>query len=168
MMNLSLKQFVPSDICLKCDGCCRYKDANSIWRPKLGRQDIQKLEILKTDSQSLCSDGRLATFPSKGGNHICRFLHVQDNTCRVYVKRPFECLLYPFILSKTKDVIGVYAHLSCPFVGGHQHQAAFDDYAVYLKDLLKQDPMREFLASNRDMFHDYSPQAMELLHVFDL
>ena len=43
MTEVSLKQFVPSEVCLKCNGCCRYKQADSVWRPKLGQKDQRHL-----------------------------------------------------------------------------------------------------------------------------
>ena len=120
---MSLKQFVPSDVCLKCDGCCRYKQADSVWRPKLGQDDQQHLGTAEDYVKAV----------GVGAKYFCRFLKWVDNTCGVYAKRPFECSLYPFILSQTHDDLRVYVHLSCPFVQDHQPTRDFDDYVEYLK-----------------------------------
>ena len=167
MTDLSLKQFVPSEVCLKCDGCCRYKEANSAWRPKLGASDQESLAALITAGDVLDSQGYIKTIQTCG-EHFCRFLNQGDNTCGIYTKRPFECSLYPFILSQTPDAVKLYVHLSCPYVQDHLHRANFDAYVAYLKEFFRREDIRGFLSHNKAMFHDYSPYASELLHLFDL
>ena len=167
MTELSLKQFVPSETCLKCDGCCRYKEADSAWRPKLGVSDQVNLAALITAHDVLDAQAYIKTTQVCGG-HSCQFLNNSDNTCGLYTKRPFECLLYPVILSKTPDAIKVYMHLSCPYVQDHLPHAEFAAYVVYLKEFFHRANVREFLALNKSMLHDYSPYILELLHLFDL
>ena len=99
---------------------------------------------------------------------FARFLNGTDNTCGIYTKRPFECSLYPFIISQTPDAVKVYVHLSCPYVQDHLPRADFDAYVAYLKEFFHRADIREFLFRNKAMFHDYSPYAPELLHLFDL
>ena len=140
-----LKSFVPSEVCLKCDGCCRYKEADSIWRPAGGIKTIQTC-----------------------GKHFCEFFNGKDNTCGIYAKRPFECSLYPFIISKTPDAVEVYAQLSCPYVQDYLPHADFDAYVAYLKEFFSRAKTKEFLSRNKAMFQDYSLYAPELLHLFDL
>ena len=153
---MTLKQFVPSEVCLQCNGCCRYKEADSIWRPKVGQ-----------DEQIGLAAGYIKTIKTHT-EHCCRFLNGGDNTCGIYTKRPFECSLYPFIISKTPDAVEVYAHLSCPYVQDYLPHADFDAYVAYLKEFLSRAKTKDFLSRNKAMFHDYSPHAPELLHVFDL
>ena len=151
MTELSMKQFISLGTCLKCKGCCRYKEEDSHWRPKIGAGDQAYVKTIPV-----------------GGLHHCRFLNGEDNTCGIYIKRPFECDLYPFILSKTPDAIKVYAHLSCHYVQDHLGRAEFDAYVAYLKEFFRRMDIRAFLSDNKAMFHDYSSYAPELLHLFDL
>lgn len=167
MTELSLKQFVPSEVCLQCDGCCRYKEAQSIWRPKLGQNDQHKLGTLITAGDVLDKEGYINTIQAPGG-HLCRFFNSMDHHCNVYAKRPLECSLYPFILSQTPDAFKLYVHLSCPFVQDHQAGAHFDGFVDYLKVFFSRRDIREFLTGNKAMFHDYTPYAGELLYLFDL
>jgi hypothetical protein len=167
MTELSLQQFVPSEVCLKCDGCCRYKEPDSAWRPKLGQEDQSNLAALITAADVLDKQGYIKTIQSCG-EHFCRFLNGGDNTCGIYTKRPFECSLYPFIISQETDAVKVYVHLACPYVQEHLPRANFDAYVVYLKEFFHLAPTIEFLSRNKAMFHDYSVYAPELLHLFDL
>lgn len=167
MTGDTFKQFVPSEICLKCNGCCRYKEADSVWRPKLGEDDQKGLAELITAGDVLDAQAYIKTIQSCG-EHFCRFLNGKDNTCGIYTKRPFECSLYPFIISQTPDAVKVYVHLSCPFVQDHLPRAEFDAYVAYLKEFFRREDVRIFLSRNKAMFHDYSPFAIELLHLFDL
>jgi len=167
MIDLSFNQFVPSDVCLKCKGCCRYKEADSAWRPKLGANDQQTLADLITAGNVLDSKGYIKTIQTCG-EEFCRFLNGTDNTCGIYAKRPFECSLYPFILSRTPETVRVYVHLSCPYVQDHLSRAHYEMYVAYLKDFFRREDVRLFLSQNKEMFHDYSVYALELLHLFDL
>jgi hypothetical protein len=167
MTRVSLKQFVPSAICLKCNGCCRYKEADSAWRPKLGARDQDNLAALITAGDILDARNYIKTI-QVCGEHFCRFLNQGDNTCGIYTKRPFECLLYPFILSQTPGAVKVYVHLSCPYVQDHLPRAEFEDYVAYLKVFFRREDIRGFLSVNKAMLHDYSSYAAELLHLFDL
>jgi Fe-S-cluster containining protein len=167
MTGLSMKQFVPSEVCLKCDGCCRYKEADSMWRPKLGMSDQESLADQITGNIVLDTQGYIKTIQACGKN-LCRFLNGADNTCGIYTKRPFECLLYPFIISQTPEAVEVYVHLSCPYVQDHLNREDFDAYVAYLKKFFDRVDIREFLSRNKDMFHDYSAYASELLHLFEL
>jgi len=167
MSETLLKQFVPSEVCLKCDGCCRYKSADSIWRPKLGQGDRENLGTLINAQDTLDSEGYIKTIQSCG-EHFCRFLNSKDNTCGIYTKRPFECSLYPFIISQESDALKVYVHLSCPYIQDHLPKDEYQKYVTYLKEFFDQPKTRAFLILNRSSFHDYGPYAPELLFLFDL
>jgi Fe-S-cluster containining protein len=167
MIEISLKQFVPSEICLKCKGCCRYKDEHSAWRPKLGAHDQRDLASLITAGGVLDAQGYIKTIQTCGEN-FCQFLKGEDNTCGIYAQRPFECSLYPFILSQTPEAVKLYVHLSCPYVQDYLPRPIFDSYVAYLKEFFRREDIRGFLFQNKAMFHDYSAYAPELLHLFDL
>jgi len=167
MTEISLKQFVPSEYCLQCKGCCRYKEADSAWRPKLGAGDKEDLAALITSGDVLDAKSYIKTIQTCG-EHLCRFLNGANQKCGIYAKRPFECSLYPFILSQTPDAIKVYVHLSCPYVQDHLSQADHESYVAYLKEFFDREDIRGFLSRNKVMFHDYTSYAPELLHLFDL
>jgi Fe-S-cluster containining protein len=157
-MTHSLKQYVPSSVCLKCEGCCRFALSDSPWRPKTGQAE----GINQIDPQ-----GYLKTV-AEGKHHNCQFFNKIDHTCGIYEHRPFECALYPFILSKTFLGIRVYVHVACPHVQENENKEEFFLYASYLKEFLKDPKIKEFLKRNDRLLHDYSEFHQELRFLFDL
>lgn len=162
-----LKQFVPSEVCLKCDGCCRFKSADSPWRPKLGSEESDDLALKITGIDFLDDNGYIKTIQDCG-NHLCRFLNKEDSTCGTYAHRPFECALYPFILSRSPEGIKVYVHLSCPHIQQNQPAEDFENYVAYLKGFFNRKETGDFLRRNHTFIHDYSVFDLELQYLFTI
>lgn len=156
MTELSpLKQFVPSAVCLKCDGCCRFQSSDSAWRPKWNKKEF-------TD------DENFVTTIAECGNHLCRFFNKTDSTCRTYADRPFDCALYPFLLSDEPDGLKVYVHLACPYIQDHETDPALNEYVDYLRAFFNEPATADFLRRNKQYVQDYVPQAPEIRHLFTL
>ncbi len=160
------KQFVPSEVCLKCDGCCRFKEADSRWRPYFSPSEI-KIAALpslpdKVFGKHLVGlDQRIKTTPC-GQGFLCHFFNPQDNSCGIYHARPFECQLYPFILGKEDKNIILYVHLNCPFVSEHWGLGVYKEYAQYLVNFFDQSSVRTFLKENLSLIADYSAYRAEM------
>lgn len=156
---MAIKQFVPSHVCLKCEGCCRFNLDQSPWRPKLG-----DIEGLAAQAQK---DGYLDTV-AVGEKHHCKYFNHADFTCGVYDQRPFECALYPFILSYEDNVIKCYVHLACPFVQDNLNNDLYKRYSAYLRDYVSTGTFQLWLKENTRLLHDYRHAKDELMHLFDL
>ena len=164
----SLKQWVPSDVCLSCDGCCRFKEADSPWRPKLSAEDKTKGLAEKIFSpEKVDAGGALVTVPCHG-MHVCTFFKVDDNSCKIYRNRPFECELYPFILSRHDGRPAVYVHLNCPHVQQNRPGSRFDTHVEYLKGYFHDDSVLNFLKRNSSLISDYTQFQNELEYLFTL
>lgn len=165
----NFKQFVPSPVCLECDGCCRFKESDSRWRPHMTKEE-QRIALQSNilgrifDKLSVSADERIKTI-SCGGGFLCRFFKEQDHTCNIYTVRPFECQLYPFLLGKEGEKKILYVHLNCPHVQKHWGTALYKEYAVYLQNYFKQPEVKEFLRHNPSVFADYSADCVELDYV---
>jgi len=154
-----LQQFVPSSICLKCDGCCRVNLSDSPWRPKVGQEEPQ---------EGVDLEGYVQTLP-QGNHRQCVFFNKMDNTCGVYAKRPFECALYPFVLSQSGKDIEVYVHLACPYVQDNEINPRLQEgYVEYLKEFFNQPRTKAFLKRNGRMLHDYKDVKNELRFLFTI
>lgn len=156
---MAIKQFVPSDVCLKCEGCCRFNLADSPWRPKLGNSEVLAKQ---TDSQ-----GYLST-QLKKGKHQCVYFNDKDSTCLAYDHRPFECALYPFIFSIEDGIVKCYAHFACPFMQEQMDTDLFKRYNAYLQDYVSTGTFRLWLKENTRLLHDYRHAKDELIYLFDL
>jgi Fe-S-cluster containining protein len=169
-MTEKLKQFVPSDVCLKCDGCCRFKESDSHWRPKIAKEEAAAAKTLGLADQIfsqdvIAPDSYIRTKPGCG-EHFCSFFNAQDHTCAIYKARPFECELYPFVISRDPNGTGLYVHLNCPHVEANYRRDS--DYVRYLKDYLARPDVREYLRRNKALLHDYSNYKDELEFLFPL
>lgn len=163
-------QLVPQKICLSCQGCCRFREAESVWRPKLTQVELAAVSSAadrKTLTQALGTDGYLPTVKEKGQNR-CTFFHLDSNQCGIYSCRPFECRLYPFLLSKKSGSIVVSVHLSCPYIQESRYSPEFEKYVGVLKSYLSQDEKRQFLKNSSAFLGDYSEHAVEIEELFAL
>ena len=168
-MLKNFKQFVSSNVCLTCDGCCRFKESDSRWRPHM-TQEEQRIASASGiagkifDGLSVSADGKIGTMSCPGG-FLCRFFKEEDHTCGLYSVRPFECQLYPFLLGKEGEKTVLYVHLNCPYVQEHWGTSLYKEYAAYLQNYLQQYEVQEFLRHNPAVFTDYSAYRAELDYV---
>ena len=173
MIN-SLPQFVPQKVCLSCDGCCRFKEEESRWRPKLA---IEEKELFKEQKIGLAqkifsrdpvdSQGYLKTVSCSGGYH-CTFFNLEKNTCRIYNHRPFECQLYPYILSRKEQKAAIFVHLNCPYVQEKIGSDEFKNYVLKLEQCLLDPEALAFLRGNPQLVGDYAEFQNELEFLFFL
>lgn len=171
-MLQNFKQFVPSNVCLRCDGCCRFKEPDSRWRPHMTKEEQHMASRSGIagkifDGFGLSADERIGTMSCASG-FLCRFFKEQDHTCGIYSVRPFECQLYPFLLGTEGEKTVLYVHLNCPHVQEHWGTSLYQEYAGYLKSYFKQPEVRDFLKHNLAVFTDYSAYRSELDYVGDI
>jgi uncharacterized protein len=152
-----IKQFVPQDFCLKCRGCCRFKEANSVWSPCLLDEEMQGLLDKKGIPTALISiDRRIQPIANPGGaDFICPFLETRANKCQIYDFRPFECQLYPFLINLRKGKVLLTVDLNCPYVYEKINSQEAKDYIVYLTHYLNSGPLRSMLKENPQIIQAY-------------
>ncbi len=162
-------QLVPQKFCLSCQGCCRFKDAQSMWRPKVASGELEDNEHKKDLARALGRDGYIKTVKAQGQNR-CSFLNSETNKCGVYTGRPFECRLYPLLLTRSdkNGRVSVSVHLSCPYVQESRHSSEFEKYAGVLKVYLADEKRARFLINNPALVGDYSGYRDEVEELFTL
>lgn len=165
-MNLTLKDFVPSDVCLACDGCCRFQEKTSVWRPKIALEEIDSPEKKEIFSADAVDKYHQLTTVCSGDHHFCRFLDRKTNECTIYSLRPFECALYPFILSREDNRPAIFVHHHCPFVQEKRGNQEFADYVVYLKSFFQTQNAQGFLERNTILISQYPATKEELEFLF--
>ncbi|MCK5581260.1 MAG: YkgJ family cysteine cluster protein [Candidatus Omnitrophica bacterium] len=171
-MLQGMKQLVPSKVCLSCEGCCRFSEAKSEWRPRIMEEEkvgVAKPELVEKIflKGSVDEKKMISTIPF-GERHICRFLTPQSNACGIYHGRPFECQLYPFLLMRKEPGVAVAVHLSCPYVQDAFGSSVMDEYIEYLKEFFQQKEVLSFVRRNKELVVDYSNCLGEIEELFSL
>lgn len=132
-----IKQFVPQEVCLKCQGCCRFKEAHSVWLPCLLDEEIQELLDKEIPAAYVSIDKKLMPIAHpKGEGYLCPFLGPEDNLCKIYTLRPLECQLYPFLVTIRAKKILLTVDPNCPYVQEKLNSAEFKSYLEYLTGFL--------------------------------
>ena len=140
-----------------------------MWRPKVVPAEIEANERKKDLVQALGKYGYIKTVEEQGQNH-CAFLNLGTNKCGIYACRPFECRLYPFLLTRSEQDgrVSVSVHLSCPYVQESRYCAKFKKHAGVLKAYLSCEEKARFLRNNPALVGDYSEYRGEIEELFTL
>jgi len=155
-------QFVPQKVCLSCDGCCRFKQPDSSWRPKAAQE-----EIGEGHDHELDGNGYIRAVECRGQVQ-CMHFQAEGNTCGIYERRPFECRLYPFLLMKRNGAGAIGVHLSCPYIQQKRQEDDFKNYVEDLKRYFHRRETLEFIQRNQLLLGDYSDYEQEVEYLFDL
>jgi len=160
-----IKQFVPEEFCLKCLGCCRFKEMDSVWSPCLLDEEMQGLLDKDIPPALISLDRRLRPIPNPGKEgFICPFLNPSDNRCRIYQMRPFECQLYPFLLCLRNKKACITVDLNCPYVKEKINSPEFKQYSEYLSAYLNAPEQIRLLKDNPQILQAYE-EALGILEL---
>ena len=107
-----------SEDCDKCRGCCKFEKGDEYFSPIFTIEEINKIRksiknIPKFNKHKNSKNVfQIELVKSKKENlSVCPFLDEDTHLCNIYELRPFDCKLWPFVLTKTKD--GKSITLSC-------------------------------------------------------
>lgn len=162
-----IKQFIPDEYCLKCRGCCRFAEEDSVWSPCLLDEDMKELSENNLAPSIISSHKkvRLVLFHGIGkykeNNFACSLLGQEDNRCKIYSFRPFECQLYPFLLNKKGKKVFLAADLNCPYARENLETPLLKKYTRYLNKLLSRPRRLSSLKNNPQIIQEY-PEALNL------
>lgn len=160
-----IKQFIPDGVCLKCKGCCRFAEADSVWAPSLLNEEIQILAKDARFEPKITSRKKIHLVQPQGNDiFFCSFLQENNNECKIYSSRPFECRLYPFLIDCCAEKIFLSVDLNCPFAAENFKTETFKEYVDYLSTLFASLQLREVLKNNPHLVQAY-PQALGLVEI---
>lgn len=163
-----IKQFIPQEACLKCQGCCRFKESGSIWLPCLLDEEIQDLLDKKIPPASISLDRKIQPIPNpKQEGFICPFLNIEDNKCRIYGLRPFECQIYPFLLTLRGSKVLLTVDLNCLYIKENLDTKELKEYTGYLVSFLNSPRQVKILKDNPQIIQAYQDvmDVIELKHL---
>jgi len=152
-----IAQIIPQGICLKCRGCCRFSQQDNIWSASLLDEEIRSSLEKKIPSCAISRDKKIRLEPNpEEDNFICHFLNIQDNQCNIYSLRPFECQLYPFLISRHEGMVFLAVDVKCPFVRDNLESGIFKKHTQYLTHLFNNPPWLNSLKSNPQIIQAYA------------
>ena len=169
-----IKQFLPQEACLACQGCCRFAQEDSVWVPALLNEEIEHFLGQGVAAALITPQKKLKMIPfPKQKVYLCPLFNYEENKCKAYDLRPLECQLYPFLIcakqdsgagdagitataaSRTRKVY-LAADSNCPFLKEKNKTPEFKEYARYLVSLLQNPPYAELLRSNPHIIQSYA------------
>ncbi len=154
-----IKQFVPEEVCLKCQGCCRFKEEVGVWLPCLLEEEVP---ALKKNNYFFSDDKKIIpAFSKKEGIFFCPFLNRSENKCAIYRQRFFDCQLYPFVINRKGKKTHLAVDLNCDFVKNNFKIVDFNRYAEYLLGLLTGQVYKNILKNNPQIIQLY-PEVVDL------
>ncbi|MGH7256037.1 MAG: phosphatidylglycerol lysyltransferase domain-containing protein [Nitrospirales bacterium] len=116
-----LPQLVPSRVCLRCDVCCRFPEADSVLRPYFTAVEIGCAVEQGVPPQFFPSDGgaQIALVANPHGEgYLCPAFDPATSQCRIYEARPLDCQLYPLALmwNAAGDQVVLGWDTKCPYL----------------------------------------------------
>jgi len=171
---MQLKQLIPEEFCLRCDVCCRFPQAHTKWAPLFTESEIKDLinrnilpPLLFTDypkdkKDSYNIDAKRINLVEYKDYFICPCFNPPDCKCRIYTKRPFECQLYPFLLTRQGDKLYLSQDNKCPYLN-EAKEDRLNKYTDYLRAEFKKEESISFLKQNPELFTEYPATDLELL-----
>lgn len=151
-----IKQLLPNAVCLKCQGCCRFSTVDSVWLPCLLDEETQDLLDRDIPPVSMSLNKKINPIPNpQGDGFICAFLEAKDNKCKIYDFRPFECQLYPFLISLRDKKVILTVDLNCPYVRDNLKTQEFKEYTGYLITFLNSPAQLKTLKDNPQIIQAY-------------
>ncbi len=152
-----IKQFIPEAFCLKCNGCCRFKEEDSVWSPCLLDEEIQDLLDKKIPRADISIDKKIWSIPNpRGEGFICAFFDIKENRCKIYGFRPFECQLYPFLITLKGNKVYLTVDLNCPYVKENLQSKEFKEYTDYLSAFLNSPSQIRLFKDNPQIIQAYT------------
>jgi len=164
-----IKQVVPRGFCLKCKGCCRFKKIDSAWSPCLLDEEAMDLidkEGIPAAALSIDRRLQLVAIPGKEG-FFCPFLKNEENSCQIYNQRPFECQLYPFLISLRNKKVLLTVDLNCPYIKDKLNTPEFKTYTDYLVKYLNSPACLRILKDNPQVLQAYE-EVLDLVELTEL
>ena len=140
---MEIKQIIPQEFCLKCCGCCRFNDLESVWKPHLLKEE-----------KAAWGEINLKANPPQG-NFICRHLELKSNKCGIYNNRPFDCRTYPFLFNRKNGCFFLSLDMNCAYASQKGKEEQFQRHINVLIELVRSPRYLDILRRNPQLFQGY-------------
>ena len=178
-MFQNFPDYVPEQTCLSCQGCCRFNAVNSQWRPKISEEEIEDIHqtmesgrniyfSATVDQEHFLKTSEIPKSHQSMATCQCTFFDIENNKCKIYKQRPFDCRLYPFLLVEKNGAYFVGVHLNCPFIEKTRYQPVFKDHVEKLKQFFAQPDVLEYFKRNKFLAGEFAEYQHEIDCLFKL
>jgi hypothetical protein len=137
-----------------------------VWAPCLLDEEMQELiDKEGIPAATISIERRIDLLPNpQGEGFICPFLNLADNKCRIYDWRPFECQLYPFLITLRGKKVLLTVDLNCPYIKEKIKSQELKDYIEYLSAYLNCPQQLKLLKDNPRIIQAYD-EVCDLLEL---
>lgn len=149
---MPLPQLVPSRVCLQCDVCCRFPEAESSLRPYFTAEEIQRAVARGINPAHFAdpNGSQVSVVPNPSGEgYLCPAFDPATSHCRIYDDRPLDCQIYPLAVMWNDDRSQVVLgwDTKCPFMRDAVPSEILA-YAGTITTVLEREDVLATLASN--------------------
>jgi len=163
---MPLLQLVPSRVCLQCDVCCRFPEAESFLRPYFTAEEIQRAVARGIDRAYFPDPNgcQISVVPNPSGEgYLCPAFDPATSHCRIYDDRPLDCQIYPLAVmwneGRSQVVLGW--DTKCPFMRDAVPSEILA-YARAITAMLERDDMLVTVASNPQLIGRFQEDVVVL------
>jgi hypothetical protein len=96
--------------------------------------------------------------------YVCPLFSQDSNRCGGYDIRPFDCQLYPFILTFNRDYnkVCLSVDVKCPFIREHLDSVSVKEYTNYLANFLEGEDASGIICANPGLITPAHPDLIPL------
>lgn len=155
MSEFRLKQVVTYTDCLRCQQCCKFDHLYRNFAPVISPE--QKRAMV---AEGLLTPGQVRR--RKDGNYSIRLVKGkkekglqcsclgENMACTVQERKPFDCLLYPFVLvqGRRKGEVFMAVDDTCPKIAKLRGTERFRKHKEYLRRVFTKPGMVDFIRHN--------------------
>ena len=107
-MRKMFSNITNSDFCLKCSGCCVFSEDEKVLSPYFSKKEASFIDKNKLEKRDSLRQAKVFKV-RKGAEDFykCAFFELSSHKCKIYNKRPIDCVIWPFVVGwdkKGKDV----------------------------------------------------------------
>jgi len=160
----SLKQIVPSSLCLTCDVCCRFPEETSFLAPFFTKEEIGFLPTPDLPFRDDSPQGSKIKLVSHDEGCRCPYFDPATHYCKIYGERPLDCRIYPFALMRDPSgsvVLGI--DTKCPFIQEHANDPQMSQDADSVRKFLESESIAKVIVSSPELIGPHQEDVI-ILH----
>jgi len=160
-----VEQIVPSPVCVACDVCCRFPEADSPLRPYFTQEEIRAALAhgIAPDAFSDHAGSKVSVVPHEDG-YICPAFAPTTGRCGIYQDRPLDCRLYPVavVWDQTHTEVVMGWDSKCQFIRDNRESPESRAYLERTAAWLESDAIFPVFLANRQLIGSFQEDVIIL------